>query len=434
MASAEPGTSAVWCAHGVCALPYALKRSFVVRRGAFYPQPGVDSAVVVLEPLDPPRPPPSDELRRREGQAGKRRKTLRNAWRGIFEPSMPVASWRGRRDSARRLGETPRRWRLRAHQRAVERSANGGSMSRAATRRGFASWVRRAGAWHWVGAGALLVLLAGAACRSVERSGSGEPAITAEFGIFYGGQVQEREQIPFELTGRASSGFRLRRSAPPRRSTRIRLGAGHARQRAPKSRQSRALGSTASSSARAGTLAPKKPCSSRCCRLLQGIPPGSQERIAFPARQSRCADAPAGSLCDPGGGRCRKQRTPAEVRPFARRSVRRRVVAGPAGLAVCGTSRPGGSPVKPRIVGGAVAAAPEQRPPRARDRPAPHARCCPVPPEAVVGFVRLFQIEATGPVDGGLGGVICPLGPRFCLVDLHVSADGDLRDRRPWCS
>jgi hypothetical protein len=61
--------------------------------------------------------------------------------------------------------------------------------------------------------GALLLVLAGAACRGVQPSG--EPAVTAEFGIFYGGQVQEREQIPFELDRtRQLSGFRLRRSAP----------------------------------------------------------------------------------------------------------------------------------------------------------------------------------------------------------------------------
>jgi hypothetical protein len=59
--------------------------------------------------------------------------------------------------------------------------------------------------------GALLVLLGGAACRGVESSN--EPTITAEFGIFYGGQVQEREQIPFDLDRtRQTSGFRLRRS------------------------------------------------------------------------------------------------------------------------------------------------------------------------------------------------------------------------------
>ena len=61
----------------------------------------------------------------------------------------------------------------------------------------------------------LLGLLGGAACRGVERAGEGQPAISAEFGILYGGQVQEREEIPFELDRtRQLSGFRLRRSAP----------------------------------------------------------------------------------------------------------------------------------------------------------------------------------------------------------------------------
>jgi len=63
--------------------------------------------------------------------------------------------------------------------------------------------------WGW--ASVLLVLLGGGACRGVAPSS--DPAITAEFGIFYGGQVQEREQIPFDLDRtRQTSGFRLRRS------------------------------------------------------------------------------------------------------------------------------------------------------------------------------------------------------------------------------
>jgi len=87
---AEPGTPAYGALTVFARSVYAPRRSFVVRRGAFYPQPGVDSAVVVLEPLDPPRLPPSDEFALLVKAAfGKRRKTLRNAWRGIFELSMP---------------------------------------------------------------------------------------------------------------------------------------------------------------------------------------------------------------------------------------------------------------------------------------------------------------------------------------------------------
>lgn len=87
---AEPDTANYGALTVFARSVYAPRRSFVVRRGAFYPQPGVDSAVVVLEPLEPPRPPPSDELALFVKAAfGKRRKTLRNAWRGILDLSMP---------------------------------------------------------------------------------------------------------------------------------------------------------------------------------------------------------------------------------------------------------------------------------------------------------------------------------------------------------
>ncbi|HTV22076.1 MAG TPA: 16S rRNA (adenine(1518)-N(6)/adenine(1519)-N(6))-dimethyltransferase RsmA [Polyangiaceae bacterium] len=63
---------------------YAPERAFVVKRGAFYPQPNVDSAVVVLEPL-PRRVELSDEFTALVRAAfEKRRKTLRNAWRGVL--------------------------------------------------------------------------------------------------------------------------------------------------------------------------------------------------------------------------------------------------------------------------------------------------------------------------------------------------------------
>jgi 16S rRNA (adenine1518-N6/adenine1519-N6)-dimethyltransferase len=63
---------------------YHPRRAFVIKRGAFYPQPGVDSAVVVLEPNALAREPLSatfEELVRRA--FGQRRKTLRNAWHEV---------------------------------------------------------------------------------------------------------------------------------------------------------------------------------------------------------------------------------------------------------------------------------------------------------------------------------------------------------------
>lgn len=67
---------------------YAPRRAFVVRKGAFYPQPAVDSAVVVLEPLGAQRHVVSEPFSALVRAAfEKRRKTLRNAWRGIYDLS-----------------------------------------------------------------------------------------------------------------------------------------------------------------------------------------------------------------------------------------------------------------------------------------------------------------------------------------------------------
>jgi hypothetical protein len=63
----------------------------------------------------------------------------------------------------------------------------------------------------------MLVVLAG--CQQRAREGSVE---RAEFGIFFGGQVQEREQIPFEPSrARQVQGFRLEFRAPLERDLAI---------------------------------------------------------------------------------------------------------------------------------------------------------------------------------------------------------------------
>jgi len=63
---------------------YRPRRELVVRRGAFYPQPGVDSAIVALEPRQPRCAAPSETFSRVVKSAfEKRRKTLRNAWRAL---------------------------------------------------------------------------------------------------------------------------------------------------------------------------------------------------------------------------------------------------------------------------------------------------------------------------------------------------------------
>lgn len=61
-----------------------VERKMIVRRGAFYPQPRVDSAVVVLTPRATPISEETDGFRAVVKSAfAQRRKTLRNAWRGL---------------------------------------------------------------------------------------------------------------------------------------------------------------------------------------------------------------------------------------------------------------------------------------------------------------------------------------------------------------
>jgi hypothetical protein len=49
------------------------------------------------------------------------------------------------------------------------------------------------------------------------------PEVLAEFGIFYGGQVQEREQVPFHVDStRQTQGFRLQLPSPPRQPIEVR--------------------------------------------------------------------------------------------------------------------------------------------------------------------------------------------------------------------
>lgn len=63
---------------------FGVKREFLVRRGAFYPQPNVDSAVVSLVPLPQPHHAETPVFRGLvNGAFQKRRKTLRNAWADV---------------------------------------------------------------------------------------------------------------------------------------------------------------------------------------------------------------------------------------------------------------------------------------------------------------------------------------------------------------
>ena len=66
----------------------------------------------------------------------------------------------------------------------------------------------------WSALGAMLVAAGVLACEA--RGRAGEPGVVAEFGIFYGGQVQERQEIPAEVDRtRQIQGFRLRLDPAP---------------------------------------------------------------------------------------------------------------------------------------------------------------------------------------------------------------------------
>jgi hypothetical protein len=71
----------------------------------------------------------------------------------------------------------------------------------------------------WRGATALLGLGL-VACEA--QGGVAQQALRAEFGILYGGQVQQRDEIPFELdSARQRQGFRLTQSPPATRALEV---------------------------------------------------------------------------------------------------------------------------------------------------------------------------------------------------------------------
>lgn len=88
----------------------------------------------------------------------------------------------------------------------------------------------------------VVLLLTGlAACTAPESATA--PGIRAEFGIFYGGQVQERDDIPLSLDAtRQRQGFRLTHTPPPAEPLEVRweLGKPGQGRRAPDSQGRRA--------------------------------------------------------------------------------------------------------------------------------------------------------------------------------------------------
>lgn len=82
--TASPGGDAYGALSVFLQARYAVRRELIVRRGAFYPQPNVDSAVVVLDPLAQPISEETPLFRGLVKSAFlQRRKKLRNAWSGV---------------------------------------------------------------------------------------------------------------------------------------------------------------------------------------------------------------------------------------------------------------------------------------------------------------------------------------------------------------
>lgn len=81
--SAKPGSASYGALSVFTAAAYDVQRAFLVRRGAFYPQPSVDSAVVVLSAKSSPVVE-SEEFRDAVRTAfAQRRKVLRNNWQPL---------------------------------------------------------------------------------------------------------------------------------------------------------------------------------------------------------------------------------------------------------------------------------------------------------------------------------------------------------------
>lgn len=82
--SAAPGSKEYGALTVFARAAFAVERLLVVRAGSFFPKPEVDSAVVRLSPERPRRARETPAFRATVKAAfGMRRKTLRNAWRGL---------------------------------------------------------------------------------------------------------------------------------------------------------------------------------------------------------------------------------------------------------------------------------------------------------------------------------------------------------------
>ncbi|MEN9577406.1 MAG: hypothetical protein RJA70_415 [Pseudomonadota bacterium] len=91
--AAQPSSAAYGALSVFAQAAFKAERAFIVRRGAFYPQPGVDSAVVTLTPRED-RVPETPRFQKVVSSAfAARRKTLRNAWRALGLSSEQLQSF-----------------------------------------------------------------------------------------------------------------------------------------------------------------------------------------------------------------------------------------------------------------------------------------------------------------------------------------------------
>lgn len=82
---AAPGSSAYGALTVFVRAAFEVRRLLTAKAGAFYPRPEIDSAVVVLTPIRPRRAEETPAFREAVRAAfGTRRKTLRNAWKGLY--------------------------------------------------------------------------------------------------------------------------------------------------------------------------------------------------------------------------------------------------------------------------------------------------------------------------------------------------------------
>ncbi|HEY3498850.1 MAG TPA: 16S rRNA (adenine(1518)-N(6)/adenine(1519)-N(6))-dimethyltransferase RsmA [Polyangiaceae bacterium] len=86
--AAKPGSEAYGALSVFAQAAFEVTRPLLVRRGAFFPQPNVDSALVVLVPHREPAARETAAFRQLvKGAFSQRRKKLRNAWAAVLDPA-----------------------------------------------------------------------------------------------------------------------------------------------------------------------------------------------------------------------------------------------------------------------------------------------------------------------------------------------------------